>query len=580
MDIGNPLLNIAIFLAFVVVTLVIVIRVARQNVVAGDFYHGGRSFTGRQNGIAIAGDYLSAASFLGIAGAVALYGYDGLLYSIGFLVAWLVALLLVAEPLRNTGKYTMADVLSFRMRQRPVRTAAATSTLAVSFFYLLAQMAGAGALVSMLLGIDSRVGQSLVIAVVGAVMIVYVLIGGMKGTTWVQIIKAVLLIVGAGAMTVWIMAKNGFNLSTLLGNAVAAHPEGERILDPMLQYGTSGTSKLGFISLGIALVFGAAGLPHVLMRFYTVPTAKEARRSVTWAIALIGAFYLFTLIIGYGAAYIVGVDTILATPGGANSAAPALAYALGGTLLLAFIAAVAFATILAVVAGLTITAAASFAHDVYNGVLKQGKAEPEKEVKVARITAVVIGAVSIVGGIAASQQNVAFLVSLAFAIAASANLPSILFSLYWKRFNTRGSVWSIYGGLISALVLIAFSPVLSGSPTAMFPGVDFAWFPLTNPALVSVPLGFFLGWLGSVTSPAGDTVKAAEMEVRSMTGAGAEKATIAHRMGTRASPAAGTVAGSRPQTCSGAAGFGAVCGEPRCSAPARALGHVRAAGQD
>ena len=524
MDVGNPWVNIAIFAAFVAVTLVIVVRVSRGPRQAGDFYHGGRAFTGRQNGIAIAGDYLSAASFLGIAGAVAVYGYDGLLYSIGFLVAWLVALLLVAEPLRNTGKYTMADVLSFRMRQRPVRTAAAISTLAVSFFYLLAQMAGAGGLVALLLGVQDQLGQSLVIAVVGALMIVYVLVGGMKGTTWVQIIKAVLLIVGAGVMTVWVLVLDGGNLSTLLERASAAHPEGDRILEPMLQYGASDASKLGFVSLAIALVLGAAGLPHVLMRFYTVPTAREARRSVTWAIGLIGAFYLFTLILGFGAAYLVGVDAILAAPGGANSAAPALAYELGGTLLLGIIAAVAFATILAVVAGLTITAAASFAHDVYNGVLKDGKASPEKEVRVARATAVVVGLVSIVGGVLANGQNVAFLVSLAFAIAASANLPSILYSLYWRRFSTRGSVWSIYGGLLSALVLIVFSPVVTGSETAMFPGADIAWFPLANPALVSVPIGFLAGWLGTVTASDADRLKQAEMEVRSLTGAGAERA--------------------------------------------------------
>src|SRR5699024_6239398 len=291
---------------------VIVLRVSRGTKSQVGFYAGGRSFSGRQNGLAISGDYLSAASFLGIAGAVALYGYDGLLYSIGFLVAWLVAQLLVAEPLRNTGKYTMADVLSFRMRQKPVRTAAAVSTLAVSFFYLLAQMAGAGGLVALLLGITSPVGRGVVIFVVGVVMIIYVLVGGMKGTTWVQIIKAALLIAGAVVMTVWVLALHGFNLSSLLGKAVAASPDGERILDPMLRYGESGMSKLSFVSLAIALVFGAAGLPHVLMRFYTVPTAKEARKSVTWAIVLIGAFYLFTLILGYGATVLVGPEEIKA----------------------------------------------------------------------------------------------------------------------------------------------------------------------------------------------------------------------------------------------------------------------------
>ena len=524
MQMGNPILNIGIFAIFVVITLIIVIRVATgSSRSATDFYAGGRSFNGRQNGIAIAGDYLSAASFLGIAGAVAVYGYDGLLYSIGFLVAWLVALLLVAEPMRNTGKYTMADVLSFRMRQRPVRTAAATSTMAVSFFYLLAQMAGAGGLVALLLGITDKTQQGFVIALVGVLMIVYVLVGGMKGTTWVQIIKAVLLILGAGVMTVMVMFHYNFNLSSLLGAAAEASPDGTKILQPMLQYGKD---PLSFVSLSIALIFGAAGLPHVLMRFYTVPTAREARRSVSWAIGLIGAFYLFTLILGYGAAVFVGKDAILAAPGGVNAAAPALAYKLGGELLLGVIAGVAFATILAVVAGLTITAAASFAHDIYNSVLKDGKAPPEQEVRVARITVVVIGVISIIGGIAANGQNVAFLVSLAFAVAASANLPSILYSLYWKRFNTRGSLWSIYGGLVSAVVLIAFSPVVSGLKSSMFPTVNFAWFPLTNPALISVPLGFFLGWLGAVTSKEFNAQKQAEMEVRSMTGAGAEKAVM------------------------------------------------------
>ncbi|SDL38067.1 solute symporter family protein [Tessaracoccus oleiagri] len=529
--VGNPIINISIFAVFVVVTMTIVIRVSQGSAKkkAGDFYTGGAQFSGRQNGFAIAGDYLSAASFLGIVGAVALYGYDGFLYSIGFFVAWLVALLLVAEPLRNTGKYTMADVLSFRMQQKPVRMAAAVSTLAVSFFYLLAQMAGAGSLVSLLLGIENDLGQNVVVAIVGTIMVGYVLIGGMKGTTWVQMIKAILLITGVLIMTIWILALKGFNLSALLSEAVARHMTdergiGEAILEPMSRYGNN---PLGFISLSIALVLGASGLPHVLMRFYTVPTAKEARRSVTWAIALIGAFYIFTMVLGYGAAWLVGPDAIAGMPGGANAAAPALAYELGGTVLMAVIAGVAFATILAVVAGLTITASASFAHDIYNSVMKDGRADPAQEVKVARITSLVIGILAIAGGIFAKDQNVAFLVALAFAIAASANLPSILYSLYWKKFSTAGSTWSIYGGLFSALILIAFSPAVSGSPTSMLgEGVDFAWFPLDNPALVSVPLGFFLGWLGSVVKPDGDRFadKAAEMEVRSMTGAGAEGA--------------------------------------------------------
>jgi len=522
---NNPVLNISIFLAFVAVTLIVVIRAGRNNKSAADYYTGGRSFTGPQNGFAIAGDYLSAASFLGIVGAIAVTGYDGFMYSIGFLVAWLVALLLVAELMRNTGKFTMADVLSFRLKQGPVRVAAATTTLAVCFFYLLAQMAGAGGLVSLLLGINDKLGQSIVVVVVGALMIVYVLVGGMKGTTWVQIIKAFLLIIGALAMTIWVLAINGFNFSNLLDSAIAtsASVPAEAILAPGLKYGTN---PLDFISLAIALVLGTAGLPHVLMRFYTVPSAKEARRSVVWAIWLIGGFYIFTLVLGYGAAALVGGQTILAAPGGVNSAAPLLSLALGGPLLLGFISAIAFATILAVVAGITITAATSFAHDIYGSVIKKGKGNPDDEVKVARRTVVVIGVLAIAGGIGVQGQNIAFLVALAFAVAASANLPTILYSLFWRGFTTRGAVWSMYGGLGSAIVLIVLSPVFSGTPTSMFgAGVNFAVFPLSNPGIISIPVGFLLGWLGSVTSTVKESpTLAAEMSVRSLTGFGAEKA--------------------------------------------------------
>ncbi|RMB60131.1 solute symporter family protein [Tessaracoccus antarcticus] len=538
---GSPLLNIIIFGVFVVGTMAVVITVTRSGQKsAGEMYTGGAAFSGRQNGLAIAGDYLSAASFLGIVGAIAFYGYDGLLYSIGFLVAWLVALLLVAEPLRNTGRYTMADVLSFRMKNKPVRMAAALSTLVISFFYLLAQMAGAGGLVSLLLGLKGDLAQNTIIVLVGILMIIYVMIGGMKGTTWVQMIKAVLLILGAAIMSIWVLATFGFNLSELFGKAVEVNNDpakglvaqaGDMLLPPMSKYGSN---PVGFISLSMALVFGTAGLPHVLMRFYTVPTAHEARRSVTWAIGLIGAFYLFTLILGFGAAAIIpgGQQAIEALPGKANAAAPALAYwlpggDLGGSIFLAVISGVAFATILAVVAGLTITASASFAHDIYNAVLKDGKADPAKEVKVARYTVLVIGALAIVGGIAAKSQNIAFLVALAFAIAASANLPSILFSLYWKRFNTRGSLASIYTGLASSLILIVFSPAVSGAKTSMMPDVDFAWFPYDNPALVSIPLSFLAAVIGTYTGKAEFPEKQKEMEVRSMTGAGADGA-IAH----------------------------------------------------
>ena len=518
----SPAVNLGMFLVFVVITLVIVLRVHRKNQTTTDYFAAGRTFTGGQNGAAIAGDYLSAASFLGVAGAIAIYGFDGFLYAIGFLVAWLVALLLVAEMLRNTGRFTMADVLAFRLRERPVRFAAAISTIAVCLFYLLAQMVGAGSLVNLLLGQQDGLGQSITIAVVGLLMVVYVLIGGMRATTWVQIIKFGLLIAGAVLMSAWVLGKYGFNFSDVLGAAVDQSPEGSKILSPMGQYGKSTTTKLDFISLSIALVLGTAALPHVLMRFYTVPSAKVTRRSVSSAVGMIGLFYLCSLVLGFGAAALVGPEKILASPGKANSAVPLLAYELGGTLLLGFISAVAFATILAVVAGLTISASAAIAHDVYAHAMKKGDVSVEKELQVARITSVVIGVVAIAGSILAKNQNVAFLVALAFAVAASANLPTILYSLFWKNFTTRGAVWSIYGGLAISIGLIIFSPVVSGSPTSLFPDAHFAWFPLANPGLVSVPIAFLLGWLGSVTEKGADAAKFAEMEVRGLTGAGAE----------------------------------------------------------
>jgi cation/acetate symporter len=405
----------------------------------------------------------------------------------------------------------------------------------VSIFYLLAQMAGAGGLVSLLLGLDGKTAQSVVIALVGVIMIAYVLIGGMKGTTWVQIVKASLLIVGSIVMTVWVLGKFGFNLSSVFGAAVENSPKaGEKILGPGLKYGKSDLTKVDFISLSLALVLGTAGLPHVLMRFYTVPSSKEARKSVEWAIWLIGLFYLLSLVMGYGAAALVGPAEISAAPGKANSAAPLLAFHLGGEILLGLISAIAFATILAVVAGLTITASASLAHDIYGQVIKKGVGGADSEVRVARITAVVIGALAIVGGVFAKDQNIAFLVALAFAVAASANLPTILYSLFWKRFNTRGALWSIYGGLVTCITLIVFSPVVSGkAPVAPLktsasmitdPNVDFHWFPLDNPGIVSIPVAFVLGWLGTVTSKEYNAAKFAEMEVRSLTGHGAEKA--------------------------------------------------------
>ncbi|WP_405186030.1 cation acetate symporter [Streptomyces anulatus] len=524
----RPLI-ITLFAAFVVATLVITVWAGRQTKSASDFYAGGRQFTGFQNGLAVSGDYMSAASFLGIAGAIALFGYDGFLYSIGFLVAWLVALLLVAEPLRNSGRYTMGDVLAYRMRQRPVRTAAGTSTIVVSIFYLLAQMAGAGVLVSLLLGITSDAGKIFIVALVGVLMILYVTIGGMKGTTWVQMVKAVLLIAGTLLITFLILLKFNFNISDLLGTAASNSGKGAAFLEPGLKYGADSVSKLDFISLGIALVLGTAGLPHILIRFYTVPTAKAARKSVNWAIGIIGAFYLMTIVLGFGAAAILKPGDIIASNKAGNTAAPLAALEIGGgsgstggAILLAVISAVAFATILAVVAGLTLASSSSFAHDIYANVIRRGQATEKEEVRAARWATVAIGVVSIGLGALARDLNVAGLVALAFAVAASANLPTILYSLFWKRFTTQGALWSIYGGLASSVLLVLFSPVVSSKPTSMFPDVDFAWFPLENPGLISIPLGFLLGWVGSLLSKEKpDTDKYAELEVKSLTGVGA-----------------------------------------------------------
>ncbi|NYV74648.1 cation acetate symporter [Streptomyces sp. UH6] len=521
-------LIISLFTAFVLATLGITVWAGRQTKDAADFYAGGRQFSGFQNGLAISGDYMSAASFLGIAGAIALSGYDGFLYSIGFLVAWLIALLLVAEPLRNSGRYTMGDVLAYRMRQRPVRTAAGVSTIVVSIFYLLAQMAGAGVLVSLLLGITSEAGKILIVALVGVLMIMYVSIGGMKGTTWVQMVKAVLLMFGAALLTFLVLLKFNFNISDLLGTAAANSGKGDAFLEPGLKYGISEMSKIDFISLGIALVLGTAGLPHILIRFYTVPTAQAARKSVLWAIGLIGAFYLMTLALGFGAAALMSPKEITDSNPAGNTAAPLLALHLGGVdstwgaILLASISAVAFATILAVVAGLTLASSSSFAHDIYANVIKRGQATEKQEMKAARWSTVFIGIVSIGLGALARDLNVAGLVALAFAVAASANLPTILYSLFWKRFTTQGALWSIYGGLIAAVGLVLFSPVVSGAPTAMFPDVDFHWFPLSNPGIISIPVGFLLGWLGTILSKEEpDKGKYAELEVRSLTGTGA-----------------------------------------------------------
>ncbi|MFD5893233.1 cation acetate symporter [Streptomyces sp. NPDC060366] len=534
-------LALVLFSAFVAVTLGITTWVSRdRHGSAEEFYTGGRLFSPMENGFAIAGDYMSAASFLGISGLIALFGYDGMLYSVGFLVAWLVVLLLVAELVRNCGRFTLADVVATRMRERPVRIAAGTSSVAVSVLYLVAQMVGAGSLVALLLGGTSEAARAWTVIGVGALMVVYVTLGGMRATTWIQIVKAVLLMAGTVALTVLVLVRFHGDFNALLTTAAERSGHGKEFLNPGLAYGGGWTARFDFISLGLALVLGTAGLPHILSRFYTVPTARAARRSVVWSIGLIGSFYLMTIVLGFGAAAVVGTAEVRESSAAGNTAVPLLALDLGGgagstggTVLFAVVAAIAFATILAVVAGITLASSASVAHDLYASLKKpraephsetrsRSRAEPRSEVAVARFAAAGIGAVAIALGLLARDLNVAFLVGLAFAVAASANLPVLLYSLFWRNFTTRGAVWSVYGGLVPAVLLVVLSPVVSGSPEAIFPGVDFHVFPLQNPGLVSIPLGFLAGWIGTVLFPEpADEAKHAESEVRSLTGAGA-----------------------------------------------------------
>jgi cation/acetate symporter len=522
-------LSLLLFAAFVAATLAITTWASRNRQgSAEEFYAGGRLFSPMENGFAIAGDYMSAASFLGVSGLIALFGYDGLLYLVGFLVAWLLVLLLVAELVRNCGRFTLADVVAARMRERPVRIAAGTSCVVVSLLYLVAQMVGAGSLVALLMGGSGEAARSWTVVGVGALMVVYVSLGGMRATTWIQIVKAVLLIGGAITLTVLVLARFHGDVDQLLRSAAARSGHGEAFLAPGLKYGGDWTARLDFISLGLALVLGTAGLPHILSRFYTVPTARAARRSAVWAIGLIGGFYLMTIVLGLGAAAVVGPDAVRESNAAGNTAVPLLALDLGGgadstggAVLFAVVAAVAFATILAVVAGVTLASSASVAHDLYASLRRRGTA-PRGEVAVARAAAVGTGVAAIALGLLARDLNVAFLVGLAFAVAASANLPALLYALFWRRFTTRGAVWSVYGGLVPAVALVLLSPVVSGSPDALFPGVDFQCFPLNNPGLVSVPLGFLAGWLGTVTSDEEpDEARHAETEVRSLTGAGA-----------------------------------------------------------
>jgi cation/acetate symporter len=442
--------SIIFFILFVLVTLGITYWAAKRTRTTKDFYAAGRSITGFQNGLALAGDYMSAASFLGIAGLVSTKGYDGLIYSVGWLVGWPIVMFLIAEPLRNLGKYTFADVVAYRLNQRPIRAAAAGGSLVTVLFYLIAQMVGAGTLIKLMFGLPYEVA----IVVVGTLMVAYVLFGGMLATTWVQIIKAVLLLGGATLLVILTLSQFGFSYGELFSQAV------QKYTDKFLEPGGLITSPLEAFSLGLALMFGTAGLPHILMRFYTVPDAKEARKSVFYATGFIGYFYILTVTIGFGAAVLVGQKVIMGIDKGGNMAAPLLAEALGGTPFLGFLAAVAFATILAVVAGLTLAGAYALSHDLYVGVIRRGVSAEKEEVKVAKIATLCLGVAAILLGILFKGQNVAFMVGLAFAVACSANFPALLLSITWKKFTTKGAVASIYTGLVLAVSLIILSPTV------------------------------------------------------------------------------------------------------------------------
>ena len=497
---------IAGFFIFVAATLIITYWAARKTKTTEHFYAAGRSITGFQNGMALAGDYMSAASFLGIAGLVALSGFDGLIYSIGFLVGWPIVMFLIAEPLRNLGRYTFADVVALRLRPAPVRVAAATGSLAVVAFYLIAQMVGAGNLVRLLFGID----YAAAVTIVGLVMLAYVLFGGMIATTWVQIVKATLLLTGAFLLAALVLVRFDFNPLALF--SAAANRYGAGVLGP----GRLVTDPWDAVSLGLSLMLGTAGLPHILMRFYTVPDAKTARESVTYATAFIGFFYLLTFVLGFGAMVLVGQDAIRAIDAGGNMAAPLLAEAVGGTPFLGFIAAVAFATILAVVAGLTLSGAAALSHDLWVHVVRHGVADEREQFRVARVATLVLGALAIVLGILFQGQNVAFMVGLAFAIAASANFPALVLSMFWRQFSTRGAQASMLAGTVSALLLIYYSPTVQVGVL----GNSSAPFPLNNPGLVTIPLSFAVGIVVSLLTPEPAAItKFAEMEHRLHLGA-------------------------------------------------------------
>lgn len=508
---GAKLFGIILFIVIIIITLYMTYIASKRTTGTKDFYAAGRSLTGLQNGLAIAGDYLSAASFLGIAGLVALYGYDGFMYSIGWLMGYIIVLFIIAEPFRNSGNFTVADVISYRLSQRPVRTAAAVVTMTITMFYMISQLVGAGAIIQLLVGIPYEIS----LIIVGVLMMIYVTLGGMLATSWVQIIKAVLLMGAMLVMLVFILFTFNFNISSIFGAVI--DKSGMEFLTPGKLY----TNPIDLLSLGITLILGTAGLSHLLVRFFTVPSAQVARSSVVWGMIIIGSFYFIIALIGFSAHALVGEETITSAGGGGNMAAPLLgqvlgggAGTLGGELFMAAISAVAFATIVAVVAGLVITGAGVFAHDIYTNVIKRGVVDQKKQFVVARYTALAIGIFSIILGLLAKNFNVAQLVTYAFAVGASANLPVIIFSIYWKRFNTKAAVATMLTGPIVTVLLVLMSPNVMG---------ENAIYPLTNPGIVSIPLGFLIAVVVSlVTQPDDNYELYAEMSVRSHTGLGAE----------------------------------------------------------
>lgn len=511
---------IVMFVAFVAVTLGITYWAARRTKTASDFYAAGGGITGFQNGLAIAGDYMSAASFLGIAGLVYTSGFDGLIYAIGFLVGWPIVLLLIAEPLRNLGKYTFADVASFRLQQKPIRILAASGSLVTVIFYLIAQMVGAGKLIELLFGLP----YEFAVVIVGVLMTLYVTFGGMLATTWVQLIKAILLLSGATLMAVLVMVQFGFSFENLFAEAVKVHAKGNAIMAP----GTLVSDPISAISLGIALMFGTAGLPHILMRFFTVKDAVQARRSVFYATGFIGYFYILTFIIGFGAIILLlrnpAYFTDGALIGGANMAAIHLSQALGGDVLLGFISAVAFATILAVVSGLTLAGSSAISHDLYATLVLKGDRDEKKEIRASRIATICLGVIAVLLGIVFEKQNVAFMVGLAFCVAASANFPILLLSMYWRKLTTRGAVIGGGLGLFTAVILVVIGPTVWIDAF----GYTEAIFPYKYPAIFSVSAAFIGIWFFSITDKSVSAVKeqaAFDAQfVRSQTGIGAEQA--------------------------------------------------------